>query len=129
MSKIYGILRVITKSIRLSRSMVSWDLGAKFMKLQEEVGELAEAALYETGYNQHKTKPDEDTFGEGADVILCVVDVLSRLHPSLTPRQVHDALGLALDKKYRKWETRIHDLERKINDRPHQDQQLPSDNK
>jgi len=128
-SDIIGILDVITKSIRLSRSMASWDIGAKFMKLQEEMGELAEVALYENGFNQHKAKPNEDSFGEGADVILCVLDVLSRLHLELTPHQVHHALALALSTKYKKWEKRILEMERKTNDRSNEDQQLPSDDK
>lgn len=120
---------IVTKSVSLSRNMVSWDLGAKFMKLQEEMGEYAEAALYEAGYNQHKAKPDEDTFGEAADIVLCVLDTLSRLHMDMSGEQLSDALDAALLKKYTKWEKRILEMERKINDKPNQDQQLPSDGK
>jgi hypothetical protein len=120
---------VFTKSVNLSRSMASWDLGAKFMKLQEEMGEYAEVALYEAGYNQHKAKPKEDTFGEAADIILCVLDTLSQLHKDMTAEQVAAALDAALLKKYTKWEKRILEMERKINDKPNQDQQLPSDSK
>lgn len=128
-SEDYNILDIVSKSIRLSRSMVSWDVGAKFMKLQEECGELAETSLFELGFNQHKTKPDEDSFGEGADVILCVLDVLSGLHKNMKPREVYDALEAALDKKYKKWERRIQEMERKLNDKSAEDKQLPSDTK
>ena len=120
------ILRVIWNSIILGRSMVSWDTGAKFMKLQEVVGELAETALYEQGYNQHKPTPEEDSFGEGADVILCVVDIVSRLHPEMPTSQVYAHLQHALRTKYNKWERRIKALERKTNDRSEQNKQLQS---
>lgn len=128
-SEALNILGVFSKSVRLSRNMASWDVGAKFMKLQEETGELAETSLYELGYNQHKQKPAEDSFGEGADVILCVLDVLSCLHKNMKPREVLRALEISLDKKYKKWEARIEAMEKKINDRPNEDQQFSSDNK
>jgi len=120
------ILRVVWNSIVLGRSMVSWDTGAKFMKLMEEVGELSEAALFEQGYNQHKPAPVEDSFGEGADVILCVVDIVSRLHPEMSTGEVYGRIQQALRNKYNKWERRIKDLERKANDRSKQNQQLQS---
>lgn len=118
------ITETMNKSVSLSRNMVSWDLMAKWMKMNEELGEFAETALYEQGFNQHKPRPKEDSFGESADLILCIVDVLSLLHKDMTPREIIAWIGKAMDTKYKKWETRIKDLERKTNDKPGENQQL-----
>ena len=75
---------------------------AKGLKACEEMGELATAALYEQGYLQHKTV-GESSFGEAADVIICVLDLLQALHPNLTQRQVVLELAHSLDTKFQKW--------------------------
>lgn len=87
-------------------------ISAKGLKACEEMGELATAALYEQGYLQHK-KVTESSFGEAADVIICVLDLLQALHPNLSHKQVILELASSLDTKFQKWKlvTTEHDHE------------------
>lgn len=75
---------------------------AKGLKACEEMGELATAALYEQGYLQHK-RVNESSFGEAADVVICVLDLLQALHPNLSHKQVVLELAHSLDTKFQKW--------------------------
>lgn len=100
--KLYTILK---KATTLGRETATWSVAAKGLKLTEEVGELAEVALIESGWTLHKTTK-EDSYAEAADVILCVFDLLSLLHRDETEEQVLAAVASALERKYNKWEKR-----------------------
>lgn len=68
-------------------------------KLTEECGELAEAVLVERGFKPHKTLEPEAAIAEAADVLLCLLLVLSRLYPGLSPEQLATRLSQQADGK------------------------------
>lgn len=76
-------------------------------KLAEEVGELSQVVLYENGYQPHKEAPDEDMFGEAADVINVVLCILAKQYPNVPVRMIETKLQAAFIKKLRKYETKV----------------------
>ena len=75
-------------------------------KLTEECGELAEAVLVERGFKPHKTLEPEAAIAEAADVLLCMLLVLSRLYPGLTPEQLAARLSQQADHKLARYVAR-----------------------
>lgn len=98
MNEMFHKLLILSRSPLNTRPVL-----VKNAKLMEEVGEFSEAALFELGYLPHKALK-ESSFGEAADVIICVVDELSSLHPHMSPDQVIDMLRKHIDWKSDKWE-------------------------
>ena len=78
------------------------------LKGAEEFGEFAEAVLIECGYNSHKV-PEEGTFGEAADVVVCLVAVLALLHRDDTPEQIMVRLFADFERKMKKYEVILND--------------------
>jgi NTP pyrophosphatase (non-canonical NTP hydrolase) len=68
-------------------------------KLTEESGELAEAVLVKRGFKPHKQLPPDATLDEAADVLLCLLLVLSRLHPEHSPAQLATRFAGRIDDK------------------------------
>lgn len=68
-------------------------------KLTEESGELAEAVLVKQGYKPHKVLPGDAAVDEAADVLMCLLLVLSRLYPELSPADLSARLAAAADHK------------------------------
>lgn len=68
-------------------------------KLTEESGELAEAVLVQRGYKPHKILPTDAAIDETADVVLCLLLVLSRLYPERSPEQLAAELAKHIDSK------------------------------
>jgi NTP pyrophosphatase (non-canonical NTP hydrolase) len=79
------------------------DTNQLYMKMGEEVGELAEALLVEQGVLPHKTLT-EDSFGEAADVLICLVGVMAEHHKDKPPTVVYHLLLDALAVKAAKYE-------------------------
>lgn len=75
-------------------------------KLTEECGELAEAVLVERGFKPHKKLEPEAAIAEAADVLLCMLLVLSRLYPGLTPEQLATRLSQRADEKLARYVAR-----------------------
>ncbi len=75
---------------------------ARNAKLMEETGEFSQALLHKLGYLPHKTM-NEPLMGEGADVILCLLDTLASAHPEMDPNELLEALSEQLKKKSLKW--------------------------
>lgn len=75
-------------------------------KLMEEVGELAEAVLLETGHLQHKKKEWSCT-EEAADVIIVVLAVLAKVYPNSSEEEILADLMHQLDVKYEKYERNV----------------------
>lgn len=71
-------------------------------KLGEEFGEFCEAALQETGYNQHKLEVGHPVL-EAADIIQVVLIVLQRLYPKKSPAQLLNEIEEAMEKKFQKY--------------------------
>lgn len=76
-------------------------------KAQSELGELAEAILIEQGLLD-KALP-ESSFGEAADTIICILDVLGAQYPQLSDDWILQNLETYLQRKHAKWQ-RIVDL-------------------
>lgn len=68
-------------------------------KLTEESGELAEAVLVRRGFKPHKPLPDDAALDEAADVLMCLLLVLSRLYPALSPAELSARLAASTDRK------------------------------
>lgn len=73
------------------------------LKGAEEYGEFGTAVLVETGRLAHK-ELKEPSFGEAADVILCMVSALAKLHPHMTPAEISDELARWLYLKQLKYD-------------------------
>lgn len=78
-----------------------WDAGDVFLKLGEEVGELAEAIQVKRGKINKTLKEDE--FGELADVLNCALDLVNQVNLDLTIDEFMEKLYVAMDKKTQKW--------------------------
>jgi len=76
-------------------------------KLAEEVGELSQVVLYENGYQPHKEAPDEDMFGEAADVVNVVLCILAKQYPNMSPEDINSTLQASFAKKLHKYETKV----------------------
>ena len=72
------------------------------MKCSEEMGELAEVLLVESGVLPHKTV-NEDAFHEAADVFICLIGVLATHYPDLSPREIYTTLEQAVGQKTEKY--------------------------
>jgi NTP pyrophosphatase (non-canonical NTP hydrolase) len=75
-------------------------------KLTEEAGELAEAVLVERGFKPHKTLEPDAALGEAADVLMCLLLVLCRLHPERSPEQIAAQLAGRMDDKLARYVAR-----------------------
>ncbi len=75
-------------------------------KLTEEAGELAEAVLVAQGFKPHKTLPADAALGEAADVMLCLLLVLSRVYPEQTAHALAGALAGQIDARLARYVAR-----------------------
>jgi len=71
-------------------------------KMGEEFGEFAEGLLVREGVLIHKTLT-EPLIGEGADLIITIVDTLAATYPALSPDELDALLMKTLDFKSEKW--------------------------
>lgn len=95
----------IVKTVRDRETFPTWAL---MMKLGEEVGELNESLLAEFGYLKHKDKEFESPFGEAADVILVVLNVLTTQYKDeLTAEEIVAELEKQIHKKFEKYLKRL----------------------
>lgn len=76
---------------------------AKSLKLMEEVGEMSEAILITNGTLKHK-KLAEPVINETADVVICLMDILSDNYPDHPPEELVNALMVAVATKSLKWD-------------------------
>jgi len=74
------------------------------VKLSEEVGELSEAVLSESGYLKHKTKTLEGIMGETADIFNVLIGILSTQYPNKTASEITAELQEAMQRKWEKYE-------------------------
>ena len=81
----------------------AWPALVRNAKIMEEVGEFSEALLHRLGHLPHKVMK-EPIEGEAADVIICVLDTLSAVYPSLDANQLTEMLTIELEKKATKWQ-------------------------
>lgn len=96
-------MTIISTIVDLGRSQYNTlPVLARNGKIMEELGEFAEALLHKLGFLPHKTMK-EPLMGEGADVIICVLDTLSAAHPELTTEEIETQLLEQLALKSAKW--------------------------
>lgn len=74
----------------------------KAVKLGEEVGEFNQAVLFEQGKLPHKNIT-ESAAGEGADIMLCIIDVLAKLYPHESPEGLMRIMENEIARKLIKW--------------------------
>jgi len=97
-------------TIKLSRKLQpvaeanDWSISDVLSKAIEELGEFSEAVQIERGKMKNKMKKLDAPFYEAADVMQCILDTLSRLHPNKSPAQICTLLYHALRSKDKKWE-------------------------
>jgi phosphoribosyl-ATP pyrophosphohydrolase len=75
-------------------------------KLTEEAGELAEAVLVAQGFKPHKTLAPDAALDEAADVMLCLLLVLSRVYPDQPPDALARSLAGRIDDKLARYVAR-----------------------
>lgn len=93
------LARVVVQT-REHERMTPTELG---LKGSEEYGEFAQAVLVETGGITHKTLK-EPSFGEAADVILCMMSSLAKLYDTMSPEEVSAELAKWLYMKQAKYD-------------------------
>lgn len=93
--------KTLSDVIKTGRTTVMPILG-RVAKLQSEAGKFAEAVLIEQGHLPHKTL-SESSFGEAADVIICVLDSLAAGYPEISPEWVVEHLHNHIEIKHNKW--------------------------
>lgn len=79
---------------------------ARLAKLTEEVGEFSETTMHTLGYLPHKDVK-ETPFGEAADAIICIVDVLASCYPELGSEWIIESLLKHIENKSLKWKSII----------------------
>lgn len=88
---------------------VKWTPAQAVAKLFEEGGELSEAVQVVKGdLIKDKGITAEDIFLEGADVIMCAVDVVSQMNLDLSPEEIIERLMAATMTKLPGWKAKIY---------------------
>ena len=101
---------MLRKMFEISRMQEnSWPIFVRNSKLFEEVGEFSEALLHKEGFLPHKTMK-EPLIGEAADIINCVVDVLSAAYTEYTIDEVMIELERHMAIKSQKWKMNIQSM-------------------
>ena len=98
---------VIQNLITLIRTKDKTPATIHGLKLSEECGEMAEQLLNDAGYLKHKTKEFEGAMGEGADVIITTVCILTAHYDELEPEEVYSQLLEAIERKGNKYQNII----------------------
>ncbi|AVH85403.1 hypothetical protein RsoM2USA_476 [Ralstonia phage RsoM2USA] len=75
---------------------------AKLAKLTEEHGEFSTAIQIERGHLPHKTA-SESSFGEAADMMIVILDVLRSHHSDLDDESIIEEIMVQLGLKNNKW--------------------------
>ena len=75
---------------------------AKLAKLTEEHGEFSTAVQIERGHLPHKTT-NESSFGEAADMMIVILDVLRSHHSDLDDEAIIEEIMVQLGLKNNKW--------------------------
>jgi len=100
-SGIYSLIE-LSREIQPMEEEANWDISDVIVKLMEETGEFAEAVQITRGkINKNQEKFAE--FYEAADVIICIIDALSRLHPDMSTTNIHTFLNYCFRKKGKIW--------------------------
>jgi len=100
-------------TIKLSRELqplneaVDWTIADSQIKITEEVGEFAEAVMIERGKITNKPRIMDAPFYEAADSIQCILDVLARVYPNMSPAQLCTLVHHAINKKNEKWAAKV----------------------
>ena len=104
---IYEIIKA-SKEITPLAEQDGWTISDVIVKLNEETGEFAEASLIKQGKITSKGSFEyEADYEEAADVIICVVDALTRLNPETNQAFIYTKLLKHLDQKRAKWVNKV----------------------
>lgn len=101
------IFEIISMSKYYSSMKSSWGVLAVNSKLAEEYGEFIIETMIRIGLINDKPSNDESIFEEAADVMICLLDSLTKCCPELTENEICANLDKALSKKKRKWDSKI----------------------
>lgn len=106
----YDLISSVTKIHDISRKS-TWPVIARHVKASEELGELGTCVLVEQGLMPHKILK-ESSFGEAADTIICVLDVLVASWPQMSREDIIRSLTNSLADKSNKWESIVNQHEK-----------------
>ena len=87
---------------------VKWTVADAIAKLAEEAGEFSQAIQTKVGKLKKNLPPNSD-FEEGADVVMCAIDVLSQANLDKTPEEIIEGLTKAIAKKIPKWREKVYE--------------------
>jgi len=102
------LISALTKTFDISRKS-AWPVIARHVKASEELGELGTCVLVEQGHIRHKTLK-ENSFGEAADTIMCVLDILYSSWPNHSREDIIRGLTNQMLTKSDKWNKVVDDL-------------------
>ena len=94
----------LSRKLRPFAEQAEWSIADVLTKATEELGEFSEAVQIERGKFPHKTRELDAPFYEAADLIQCVMDVLSRLYSTKSPAEICTLVHHAINSKNVKWE-------------------------
>ena len=82
------------------------------IKIQEELGEVAEQVLEAEGHSTHKPDLEEELVDEVADVMIACCNLLTASYPDLSTYELRDMLEDSMEKKIHKYRTKVLGLEK-----------------
>ena len=96
------------KAIEPIAEALEWKVSDILAKSMEELGEFSTACLIKQGKIRNKTlEHDHQPFEEAADVLICMLDAITRLYPNMAASEVYPLFLYWIDKKRQKWVDKV----------------------
>lgn len=113
MAEMFGreaVYEMLKESRRIAgmAEKLDWEIADVIAKATEELGEFSTAVQIKNGKIRNKTNDHEYApFDEGADVLICVLDAISRSYPDMPASQVYCLFLHWMNKKCQKWVNKV----------------------
>ena len=96
------------RAIKPMAEALGWQVSDILAKSVEELGEFSTACLIKQGKIRNKTLEHADQpFDEAADVMICLLDAITRLYPDMPASEVYILFLCYVDKKRAKWVDKV----------------------
>ena len=106
---IYELLKASREVTPMAKA-IDWSISDTLAKSTEELGEFAEAVMVRSGKLKNKMAEHEYApVDEAADVLICLMDSLTRLYPDKSPSELYCLFLYYVEKKTQKWVNKLTD--------------------
>ena len=97
-----------SKRIEPMAEALDWNVAEIITQVTQEMGEFSEACMIKNGTIRHKElEHPYHPFEEGADVLICVLDALSRLYPEKPASEIYCLFLYWMTRKCGKWVNKV----------------------